>query len=301
MKLRLAVCAVLLCACVTPTPAEDPVAHDDDARAAQHDELEQSLAKAAGTRDEPQLLLQLAELEAQQSRLAARQADERATLAAEARQRDNPSVAEAQKSEAERLAAEAETLRSSAAGRFDSLASKFPKDPSVPLALVELAEVERARHRDAQADAALARVVRDYPAASEAADAHAAIGDRLFAQQKLEAAIAEYEAAAKSDRLRAYATYKRAWCALNLSRWQEATAGFFTVMLSGEQKLAHEAAKDWVRAWAMTPGSTAAGARAQLEKKVAPATLAAMLKRLSATYRELGREADAAAAEALAP
>ncbi len=298
--LLLSALAVSLCSsCVTPTPAEEPVAHDDDARSAEHDELERLLATSAGTPDEPKLLARLGELEAQQSRLAARQAQERAVLASEAAQRGNTPVHDAQDAESKRLEQEARALSQSAAARFSTLAARFPNAKEAPLALFGLADLERTQHHDDAADAALTALLRDYPSSSYAADAHLARAERLFEKAELEGAIAEYDLAAKSEHLLPYARYKRAWCELNLSRFSAAVDDFAQVMSMGEPKLSNEAAKDWVRAWAMTPGSTAQGAKDALEKKVSPAGLKKLLARLAATYRELGHDEQAAAADAL--
>jgi len=301
MRWLLGLLSAWLClSCVTPTPAEDPVAHDDDARSAEHDDLEKLLSLSRGTPDEPAILGRLASLEEQQARLAQRQAQERAVLAAEASQRGSAPVHDAQQAEAKRLELEAESLRRSAITRLDAFANRWPASKETPKALLLLAELQREQHDDAAADAALDTLVRNYGTTPLAADAHLARAERLFEKAELEAAIAEYDLAAKADRFLAYATYKRAWCELNLSRFQPALDDFARAMGMGDSKIANEAAKDWVRAWAMAPGSTAQGAKDALTPKTTPAGLKKLLARLAAAYRELGRPDESAAADALA-
>lgn len=290
---------MLIAACATPAAVEDtaPDENDADARGAEHEQLAQQLEKNP---DSPKILLRLAELEATQGRVDEHKAAERKTIASEAKARGNATVNEAQLAEAQRLETESAQQRAQAAQHYETFAKKFASDPSAPLALFSLAEVERALHHDDRADAALERILHDYPSSSIAYDAHLMRAEQLFVANDMAQAVKEYDAAAKGERQRAYATYKRAWCQLNLEHFDLALNDFQAAMVGAPGKLANEAAKDWVRTWAMVKGSTPAGAKERLEKFAHPGTVQALMKRLAQTYKDLGRDAEATEAERLA-
>src|SRR5207302_887272 len=111
----------------------------------------------------------------------------------------------------------AQQARSEAIARFRELWKKYPQAPRLDEALFFLADSLQESGDEPGAVAATRELTRRFPNSRWAPDAHVFTGEQLFEQARLDAALAEYRAAAKVETAEVYpyALYKAAWCLFN--------------------------------------------------------------------------------------
>ncbi|HET9754605.1 MAG TPA: tetratricopeptide repeat protein, partial [Myxococcales bacterium] len=169
---------------------------------------------------------------------------------AEADQGDEASAAKDR-----RAAADA---RAEAVARYRELLKKFPDAPRTDEALFFLADILQDSGRDQEAVAAARELTRRFPRSQWAPASHVFIGEHLFEQAKLDAALKEYRAAAevKDDEVYPYALYKAAWCRFNQNAFGDAMKLLRRVVQVSEKsgdvntvQLAREARRDYVLAY----------------------------------------------------
>ncbi|HEY6907958.1 MAG TPA: tetratricopeptide repeat protein [Myxococcales bacterium] len=149
--------------------------------------------------------------------------------------------------------------RAEAVARYRERLKKFPDAPRTDEALFFLADTLQDSGRDQEAVAAARELTRRFPRSQWAPASHVFIGEHLFDQAKLDAALKEYRAAAevKDDEVYPYALYKAAWCRFNQSAFADAMKLLHRVVQVSEKsgdvntvQLAREARRDYVLAYA---------------------------------------------------
>ena len=149
--------------------------------------------------------------------------------------------------------------RAEAVARYRERLKKFPNAPRTDEALFFLADTLQDSGRDQEAVASARELTRRFPRSQWAPASHVFIGEHLFDQAKLDAALKEYRAAAevKDDEVYPYALYKAAWCRFNQNAFADAMKLLRRVVQVSEKsgdvntvQLAREARRDYVLAYA---------------------------------------------------
>ncbi len=163
--------------------------------------------------------------------------------------------------------------------RLDAADAAFTK--ALPLAstarqpelLFELGDLRRSRKRMEAAAQPLTELVAKWPNDPLAVSAATALGDDAFDANRLALAVRDYQFArahARDAGARAYASFKLAWCDLNLEEYAAARSLFAEVIALGAEKggkalaLGEEARRDLVLALARDGSVPASTARARI-------------------------------------
>jgi len=213
---------IILVAATTHAIAQEPAADAPDARAKAMEKLFSETPEGAPAR--PALLLRLGRMywehgdECAEEALSASEA-----LAGETPPRDAPpsSTWEARRQELETrremFATCAATQRARAFEKLEA-ALADPTWKGADEALFYLGYYSFLQAKTSVGSEWLSRLLKEYPASDFGAEAHLLLGDFYFDQSDLGHAIEMYEKAAedRKNRIFPYATYKLAWCRLNL-------------------------------------------------------------------------------------
>ncbi|HUJ26338.1 MAG TPA: tetratricopeptide repeat protein, partial [Myxococcales bacterium] len=202
------------------------------------------------------------------------------------------------KSEADRSAAA--DARAEAIARYRELLRKYPDAPRTDEALFFLADTLQDSGRDGEAVAAARELTKRFPQSKWAPASHVFIGEHLFDEAKLDAALAEYRAAAEvpGDEVYPYALYKAAWCRFNQGAFGDAMKLLQQVSEVSEKsgsvntvQLAKEARRDFVLAYARV-GAPAA-AREEFAKRFGDKPGLKMLEQYGKLLFDTGRDVEA--------
>ncbi len=190
--------------------------------------------------------------------------------------------------------------RAEAIARYRELLKKYPNAPRTDEALFFLADTLQESGRDADAVAAARELTRRFPRSPWAPASHVFIGEHLFDAAKLDAALAEYRAAAEvpGDDVYPYALYKAAWCRFNQGGFGDAMKLFRRVVEVSEAsgdvnkvQLAREAQRDYVLTYGRA--GRAEAAREEFSRKFGPQAGQRMLELYAKLLFETGRDSDA--------
>lgn len=140
------------------------------------------------------------------------------------------------------LRGRAKAIRDEAVARYRELVKKYPSAPRMDEALFFLADSLQEGGDDRAAVVAASELTRRFPASSWAPDAHVFVGEHFFETARLDAALAEYRAAAKVETAEVYpyALYKAAWCRFNQRAFGDAMALLKKVVEVSEARAGHK-------------------------------------------------------------
>src|SRR5437764_2230079 len=190
--------------------------------------------------------------------------------------------------------------RAEAIARYRELLKKYPRAPRTDETLFFLADTLQEAGRDPEAIAVARELTRLFPHSVWAPASHVFIGEHLFDQAKLDAALKEYRAAAQapSDEVYPYALYKAGWCRFNQNAFADAMKLFKRVVdvsvKSGDVntvQLAREARRDYVLAWARAGRPEAA--RDEFARTFGAEAGLKMLEQYGKLLFDTGRDAEA--------